>query len=85
MGIDQLPVQIRESQVLTGNELARLANVEKLPAVDEGIQRELAALFSNVSDPDLENRLHHMASGFLARGEIDRAWQCLLYMNRHEL
>ncbi|MEJ2004760.1 MAG: flavin reductase family protein [Cyclobacteriaceae bacterium] len=79
IGIDQLPAEIRESTVLTGNELARLANVESIPAVNAKMQDELGALFTNVSNHDLLNRLHHMASGFLAKGEIERAWQCLLF------
>lgn len=82
IGIDQLPEDIRTSPVLTGNELARLANVESLPVRDEKIQRELAALFSNVTDSDLPGRMHVMASGLLARGEVERAWQCLLYDKR---
>jgi flavin reductase (DIM6/NTAB) family NADH-FMN oxidoreductase RutF len=79
IGIDQLPAEIRESTILTGNELARLANVEAIPPVNPAMQEELNALFSNILDSDLKDRLHHMASGFLAKGETDRAWQCLFY------
>ena len=84
IGIDRLPVEIRESTVLTGNELARLANVETIPSPDEEIQAELAALFSNINGDDLQMRKHHMASGFLAKGEIYRAWQCLLFQKFHD-
>jgi flavin reductase (DIM6/NTAB) family NADH-FMN oxidoreductase RutF len=35
IGIDQLPADIRNSTVLTGNNLARLANIDTLPSDDE--------------------------------------------------
>ncbi len=82
IGIDQLPPEIRESTILTGNELARLANVDTIPAVNPKMQEELGALFSNILDSELKDRLQHMASGFLARGEVERAWQCLLFGRR---
>lgn len=63
IGIDQLPDWIRNSS-LTGNELARLANVEKLPSHtgNEKLSREqrIAA-----------------AKELLAKGEVDEAWSVL--------
>lgn len=35
IGIDQLPAHIRNSEILTGNNLGRLGNVEKLPSAEE--------------------------------------------------
>src|SRR5690606_17004046 len=34
IGIDALPESIRKSEILTGNHLGQLANVEELPAID---------------------------------------------------
>ena len=34
IGIDNLPIQIRTSKVLTGNDLGMLANVEAIPTID---------------------------------------------------
>ncbi|HEX6225764.1 MAG TPA: flavin reductase family protein, partial [Chryseolinea sp.] len=35
VGIDRLPEPIRNSSVLTGNNLGRLANIDKIPSLDE--------------------------------------------------
>jgi len=68
IGFDQLPVSIRDSKVLSGNDLARLANVEMLPDF-----KSLASL----SAQD-EEKLHHLAKRFLAEGKIEEAWKVLL-------
>src|ERR1700761_4183129 len=36
IGIDQLPEYVKNSSVLTGNDLAQLANVTEVPAIEEG-------------------------------------------------
>ncbi|MCA6073867.1 flavin reductase family protein [Fulvivirga sedimenti] len=85
VGIDQLPADIRESTILTGNELARLANVEEIPLKDAAVQAEIGSLFLNVDDNDILERMHTLASGYLAKGDLNRAWQCLLYDNRRAI
>ena len=35
IGVDALPMHIRQSKILTGNDLARLGNMEKVPNVQE--------------------------------------------------
>lgn len=67
IGIDQLPEDIRTSKVLSGNDLARLANVEKIPVVEK---------LNSLSD-NLEYR-HHYAKTLIAQGKVDEAWQVLL-------
>ena len=32
IGVDQLPISVRQSKLLNGNDLGRLGNVEKLPS-----------------------------------------------------
>lgn len=84
MGVDQLPERIRLSNVLTGNDLGMLANVERLPSDDEvrayhqhDRVKELAAEFEN--DPvGLEEALHLLAQGYLHDGYVDIAWKILL-------
>jgi flavin reductase (DIM6/NTAB) family NADH-FMN oxidoreductase RutF len=71
IGFDQLPISIRNSKVLSGNDLARLANVEKLPDF-----KNLASL-----SPPNEEELHLSAKRLLAEGKIDEAWKVLL--NHH--
>jgi len=77
IGIDQLPNEIQSSPILTGSQLARLANVEFLPdqsdlqlVLDE---RELKAL----QQLDLKGR-HHQAKVWLSNDEIMKAWATLL-------
>jgi len=68
MGIDNLPVEIRTSEILTGNELAILASAEEIPLKKEFTHR----LKKNVTEK------HILAKEFLSQGEIENAWQILL-------
>jgi flavin reductase (DIM6/NTAB) family NADH-FMN oxidoreductase RutF len=67
IGFDQLPSHIRNSKVLSGNDLARLANIERIPDADS---TELPSL--SVDDA------HQTAKELLANGKINEAWQVLL-------
>lgn len=74
IGIDQLPERIRTSTVLTGNELARLANVEAIPellTLNASFQEKLNKLKS------LEEK-HALAKSLLSEGKLADAWQVLL-------
>lgn len=65
VGIDALPEAIRQSTVLSGNDLAQLANVSILPAgANEHSGQNLEA--------------HKKAKQFIEQGSIDRAWQILI-------
>ncbi|MEL6133865.1 MAG: flavin reductase family protein [Bacteroidota bacterium] len=79
MGVDQLPSYIRESHVLTGNDLAQLAAAEAMPAIDPAIQTDpevMNAVAGNIQDR--EQRLHLHAQALIAQGQIEKAWQVLL-------
>ncbi len=62
IGIDQLPDEIRLSKVLTGNELAMLANIEALPS---------AKHFSS------DANIHLQVKGLLEKQLIAEAWGLL--------
>jgi flavin reductase (DIM6/NTAB) family NADH-FMN oxidoreductase RutF len=64
IGIDQLPEAIRQSKVLTGNELAMLANIEQLP------------VGANTAIYTLENQIK--AKNYLESSKIAEAWSVLL-------
>jgi flavin reductase (DIM6/NTAB) family NADH-FMN oxidoreductase RutF len=66
IGVDQLPEQIRNSKILTGNDLGMLANVERIPFVSNSIL--------TTSD---ESR-HRAAQKYLQEGKIEEAWKALL-------
>lgn len=80
MGIDQLPAEIRNSAVLTGNNLARLANIATIPSADE-----LKTFSKNFNYDLIQNNgidritaIHKHAQTLLANGEVKKAWLLLL-------
>lgn len=86
IGFDGLPADIRNSKVLTGNDLGLLANVEQLPdetEVNEYKLLELSDLFLDFQDDPsiLEDRLHRLAQDHLAKGRTPEAWKTLLSFN----
>jgi flavin reductase (DIM6/NTAB) family NADH-FMN oxidoreductase RutF len=74
MGIDQLPVDVRTSAVLTGNELAQLALVEEIPAVDPMFDEPRLSGASAAG----KQALHILARDLVREGNIEAAWQVLL-------
>lgn len=84
IGIDQLPASVRNSRILTGNNLGRLANVEKLP--DSGAVKafrqasSIREAFERLgSRPgELESHLHALAKQFLEANQVEQAWLTLL-------
>lgn len=84
IGFDQLPDNVKNSAVLTGNNLGRLANVEHLPGKDQILalanEPEVSAILENFADDEenLEKELHLLAQKYLDSGETDQAWQVIL-------
>ena len=68
MGIDNLPEEIRNSEILTGNELAILASAENIPEKNE---------FTLRGNKNTEEK-HILAKELLYQGRADDAWQILL-------
>jgi len=80
IGIDQLPAPIRTSTVLTGNNLGRLANIDKLPSDYEvkAFVENGTADFSVHQKEDRLTAIHQYAQALLTRGEVKKAWLVLL-------
>lgn len=84
MGVDQIPNSIKNSNVLTGNHLGKLGNVEKLPSqneVDEfANEPEVSAILEYADhEPDqIQVELHKLASQHLDAGDVISAWKVLL-------
>ena len=84
IGFDQLPRSVLNSTVLTGNNLGRLANVEKLPSKSTITAfSEEAAIAKLLSSKDqnhdqLSSTFHQMAKEYLDSGNIEKAWCALL-------
>ncbi|MBL8005355.1 MAG: flavin reductase family protein [Candidatus Kapabacteria bacterium] len=68
IGVDALPSSIRQSSILTGNNLAKLAGVKEIPEKDSNF----SILFSSIEEQ------HLLAQQFLANGDLHSAWQTLL-------
>jgi len=84
IGVDNLPDAIRNSSVLTGNNLGRLGNIEKIPdssAVKSfGLSdemREMKERFINDAD-SFEYHKHQLAQEYLRQNELEKAWVTLL-------
>ncbi|GAA0880556.1 flavin reductase family protein [Algoriphagus jejuensis] len=84
IGVDQIPDEIRNSPILTGNNLGRLGNVMNLPSVAEveelSHSSELAEMrlrFKNDSESWLDH-LHLRAKEELEKGNVVEAWKYLL-------
>lgn len=81
IGMDQLPAAIRNSKVLTGNNLGRLANIDRLPSADEvktfSDNFNYNLLFQSTGG-DRITAIHQHAQLLLANGELKKAWLLLL-------
>jgi flavin reductase (DIM6/NTAB) family NADH-FMN oxidoreductase RutF len=82
IGIDILPKSIRESSVLTGNNLAQLANVHEYPIADPGFINERVkniVQYFSLQQNEMEIELHIYAKELLDEGKVQEAWQVLLF------
>ncbi len=81
IGIDALPDSIRNSSILTGNNLGQLANVHEMPLVDPGFENErlknIVQYFS-LNPTEMEKELHIYAKELLDKENVKDAWQILL-------
>lgn len=78
IGIDQLPEQIRSSSILTGNQLAVLANVETLPVRENLLTQLSEDDLQKLAELDISGR-HQLAQNYLETGDLTKAWVSLLY------
>ncbi len=81
IGFDQLPESIRNSKILTGNHLGKLANVHQVPDIEPAFDDEkLKSIFQYFSsDPiEMEKEFHSYAAELLDDGKVAAAWQVLL-------
>ncbi|MDG1040024.1 MAG: flavin reductase family protein [Polaribacter sp.] len=75
IGVDAIPVDIRESVVLTGNNLGVLGNIEQIP------NEETVDNFAKVNPQfvGLETtKKHTFAKDFLDKNDVESAWNVLL-------
>ncbi|WMI67096.1 flavin reductase family protein [Aestuariibaculum sp. YM273] len=79
IGVDCLPEDIKNSMVLTGNDLGMLANVEALPGKEEVMTfvADLGERYPNIKSASHREK-HKLAQNYLSYGDVDSAWKILL-------
>src|SRR5687768_413861 len=81
IGIDSLPESIRQSKILSGNNLGQLANVHEVPPVHPSFDDEhLKNIFQyySINPAEMEKEVHLYAAKLLSEGKVQEAWQVLL-------
>jgi flavin reductase (DIM6/NTAB) family NADH-FMN oxidoreductase RutF len=74
IGVDSIPKDIRNSHVLSGNDLGKLGNVDQLPEEDTV---KAYAVENDLYELSIEER-HEKAKELIRRGAIQEAWNVLL-------
>ena len=75
LGIDALPTEIRNSKILSGNDLGMLGNSETLPTAEAIAQfKSEHPQFARLS----EEASHQQAKQFLQAGDVAKAWLVLM-------
>jgi flavin reductase (DIM6/NTAB) family NADH-FMN oxidoreductase RutF len=84
IGVDSIPYAIRNSKVLTGNNLGQLGNVEVLPGDNEIEEYSQSDEIKELLDATIgdsrtrELQLHLKAKQLLDLGRVEEAWKVLL-------
>lgn len=84
IGVNALPASVRNSTVLTGNDLGMLGNVENLPTTEEIDAMHLHSHVKDILDATIgdiqtrERELHELAHQFLAKGNVEDALKIVL-------
>ena len=75
IGVDSIPLEIRNSTILTGNNLGMLGNVEQLPTEDtvNNFGKEHPQ-FIGIE----EVKKHTFAQEYLSKNDVESAWKVLL-------
>jgi len=79
IGVDAIPFAIRDSKVLTGNNLGQLGNVEVLPSAEEIEAYKLSEGINGLLNADdAKMQTHIKAKQLLDEGRVMDAWKVLL-------
>ncbi|MEY3741461.1 MAG: flavin reductase family protein [Flavobacteriia bacterium] len=86
IGYDALPQDLKNSHILSANDLGQLAGIEQIPNetdVNEYKLLELSSLFLDFEHDAsaLETALHQRAKALLAQNNLEEAWLTLLSFN----
>ncbi|MEP6646088.1 MAG: flavin reductase family protein [Saprospiraceae bacterium] len=80
IGYDVLPITIKQSPILTGNDLGKLAGMIDFPTAEE-IENviELPEVRSILTKKDFHNALHYLAKSYLDKGDVRTGFSLLMH------
>ena len=81
IGVDALPDHVRNSRVLTGNNLGQLGNAHEMPVIDAAFNDDHVkniVQYYSINPEEMEKELHTYAKKLLDEGKVKDAWQVLL-------
>lgn len=79
IGVDMIPEEIKNSHILTGNDLGMLGNVEQLPTINE-VQEFITKhkdLSTQLDEGNIDTA-HKIAKQYLDKKNVNNAWKVLL-------
>lgn len=84
IGVDALPEQIRMSNVLTGNNLGRLGNLESMPSSEEIMKvkerRDVKDIFDRLTlEKDIETQLHQLGKKLIESDNVSEALAVMMF------
>ena len=79
IGVDSMPDEVKNSMILTGNDLGMLGNVEQLPTKEEvaTFVEDIVERYPNIKESSHREK-HKLAQNYLSFGDVDSAWKILL-------
>lgn len=79
IGVDNMPDHIKNSMILTGNDLGMLGNVSALPSLEEISEfvKDVSTRYPNISTMSHRER-QTIARNHLSFGDVESAWKLLL-------
>jgi len=84
IGIDQLPKSIVESKILTGNDLARLGNLERIPTRSQVKKMAQIELIKKLmQNPEDQANAHQIIKSWLEDGQYEDALALAFYAHEY--
>ncbi len=84
IGYDHLPPSIKNSPILTGNDLGKLAGLVSEPKPEEiSAASQMAEVKGALSKKNPQTSLHYLAKSFLDRGEVGTGFSILMLDPTH--
>ena len=79
IGVDSMPDEVKNSMILTGNDLGMLGNVEQLPTKEQvaTFVEDIVERYPNIKESSHREK-HKLAQNYLSFGDVDSAWKILL-------